>query len=608
MNRPLMVWSFFVLTITLGAAQLNGQVTSVFGRTGAVTAQSGDYTLDLIGALAGSKTIANGNFNWTLTASLTGSTDAVDINESSAGTGTGHMFGVSTLSNSTTSLTKLFQNNISTTANPGLNGPDNEDVTTCAGGSAASGTNPGGHGCDWVGTFGGQGQPSGALNSHWALLNQRNGQMRLLSGAGAAGSIGGVQNGSFLGGSSPELTYDSPLLDLVNPTLSTSSVHQQFPPLQFEAAPYRADAIGTISLGNSGGTGYVTYVPSTGAGDLVYTIANSCAGNLMEVTAAAGVITSLAIHKVNGIPVAGMYCTATGNNLSLSGGSGSGATVDILTLGSPSWGAIVITATPVTVSGASLVYNHTSTSDDVAVGIGFFGAANGGTSGNSRETLCIGQADANGNACASTIVSLAGGSIFAGNLGQTAYGAVSADSILSGGCSTPWNCANTGASSDFSNGIVSLPINVLPVITSNFTTASASLVTITGLTKALNKSSFPTTFECHLMYSEATASTAVTFGVITSGTAPTNLAAWGRADITVGSYTSGGIQGVSSTTAQNVVTVTPTATAGTVLSAEIWGTVEGAATGTPATTLAIQADIASGITLTVYRGSECRYF
>ena len=78
-------------------------VTSVFGRSGAVTAASGDYSLDKIAAAAAGKTWANGNFPLTLNfAQTTNSQSGLTVGETTAAAGTSDIeLNVQTLSSST---------------------------------------------------------------------------------------------------------------------------------------------------------------------------------------------------------------------------------------------------------------------------------------------------------------------------------------------------------------------------------------------------------------------------------------------------------------------------------------------------------------------------
>jgi len=153
------------------------------------------------------------------------------------------------------------------------------------------------------------------------------------------------------------------------------------------------------------------------------------------------------------------------------------------------------------------------------------------------------------------------------------------------------------------------------VVTSNFTTASTSLVTITGLTWTIpaitNNSPSQTSysFRCHMTYSQATAAAADAIGVQASTTAPTNLYAQGIAYTNLTTApTNGVLPTLASTTATNVVAFTPGAagsigTVADMFPVDLWGTLE---PGAGSTTLNIMILTGSGSdSITVYRGSYC---
>lgn len=228
--------------------------------------------------------------------------------------------------------------------------------------------------------------------------------------------------------------------------------------------------------------------------------------------------------------------------------------------------------------------------------------------GMASNTFIYGPTTTSFGICISNIITHVfnpSGFINVGQVGGYCFGASNAGSAKD----TCWTkaapgflAAGTGASGNL--GTMIQGANTLTVITANFTTASASLVTITGLSKTLPSVAANWSFDCHLIFSEATASTAIVFGVQTATNASTNLAAWGRGDLTTTTFTdTTPITGVSSTTAQNVLSLTPTATANTVLTADLHGALEGVSAS--GTTLNIMVDIASGIVVTVYRGSQC---
>lgn len=134
-------------------------------------------------------------------------------------------------------------------------------------------------------------------------------------------------------------------------------------------------------------------------------------------------------------------------------------------------------------------------------------------------------------------------------------------------------------------------------------TPCTALTTITGLSVSLPAISANWSFACDLIVSQATAAAADQIGVQTATNAPTNLAASGIAYTAAAVSTAAAITGVSSTSAQSVVTFTPGGT-GTRLPIHISGTVEGASAS--GTTLNIMALTGSGADLlTIYRGSSC---
>jgi chitinase len=122
-------------------------------------------------------------------------------------------------------------------------------------------------------------------------------------------------------------------------------------------------------------------------------------------------------------------------------------------------------------------------------------------------------------------------------------------------------------------------------------------------------------FSCDIAYSQATANVAVAFGIQEqshiASTAPTNIFVTGTQQITVGppaTFVAGTLTGLNSTTATNVVSGTPGATA-TKYTAHLGGTIE-MPTGTPTAYSAEQFQImvstaAGADAVTVYRGSQC---
>lgn len=148
-------------------------------------------------------------------------------------------------------------------------------------------------------------------------------------------------------------------------------------------------------------------------------------------------------------------------------------------------------------------------------------------------------------------------------------------------------------------------------VTSNFTTASTSLVTITGLTWTLGATAHNYHFVCTLSYSQATAAAANAFGVQATTTAPTNLYAAMEVATnltTATAWVSATLPTLTTTTATNIGTFTPGAfgsigTVADIFTAKIWGELE---QGAGATTLNIMALTGNASdSLTIYRGSSC---
>jgi lysophospholipase L1-like esterase len=150
----------------------------------------------------------------------------------------------------------------------------------------------------------------------------------------------------------------------------------------------------------------------------------------------------------------------------------------------------------------------------------------------------------------------------------------------------------------------------------NFTTAAnTSLQTITGSSHSLTFSaaSMPTAYvsngHCALAYSQATGNAAVAFGIQAATSAPTNIYATGSEQITVGppaTYAAGVLATLATTTATNVVSGTPGATA-TNYTVTLDFTLEEPAT--TANTVNIMVSTAtSGDAVTVLRDSFCQLF
>ena len=148
-------------------------------------------------------------------------------------------------------------------------------------------------------------------------------------------------------------------------------------------------------------------------------------------------------------------------------------------------------------------------------------------------------------------------------------------------------------------------------VTSDFTTAAnTNLQTITGLSWTLPASTAVNySFHCALLYSQATATAAVAFGVQGATTAPTQINAsgieWSAAS---GAWTATGVlTGLNTTTATNVVSGTPSAIT-TVWRAELDGTIEAPSNASPTVFNVMVSTATSGDAVTVKRGSYCALY
>ena len=145
-------------------------------------------------------------------------------------------------------------------------------------------------------------------------------------------------------------------------------------------------------------------------------------------------------------------------------------------------------------------------------------------------------------------------------------------------------------------------------VASNFTTAAnTNLQTITGLSWTVPATStFTFSYSCDLAYSQATAVAAVAFGIQAATNAPTNIFSKGDQQITVGppsTYAAGVLATLATTTATNIVSGTPGATA-TNYTVHLGGTIENPAT-TANTFNIMVSTAASADAVTVLRGSAC---
>jgi hypothetical protein len=146
-------------------------------------------------------------------------------------------------------------------------------------------------------------------------------------------------------------------------------------------------------------------------------------------------------------------------------------------------------------------------------------------------------------------------------------------------------------------------------LSADFTSANASgLQAITGLGCAIpvmSSVSLPTSFNCPIMYSQATASAGDQFGVNYSGTI-TNFNAWGNVATNTGAatpFTTGTALAIASNTPTSVVTFTPGSTG--LYIANINGTVE-AANSSGTLQLYVTNGTAANV-IVVKRSSYCQF-
>jgi hypothetical protein len=142
-------------------------------------------------------------------------------------------------------------------------------------------------------------------------------------------------------------------------------------------------------------------------------------------------------------------------------------------------------------------------------------------------------------------------------------------------------------------------------VTSDFTTASASLVTITGLSWSLpGSAALNVPFVCELAVSQATAAVANAFGLQVQTTSPTNVEAMGFVGTSATAIATAAVN-ITNTSATNIVAFTPSAIT-TVWPAHLSGTIENANnTGDNTINIMVLTGNASD-SVTVKRGSFCR--
>lgn len=150
------------------------------------------------------------------------------------------------------------------------------------------------------------------------------------------------------------------------------------------------------------------------------------------------------------------------------------------------------------------------------------------------------------------------------------------------------------------------PAPVLLNVAADFTTAAnTSLQTITGLTTTMPASkAVVASFHCSFNWSQATGTAAVAFGIQGATTAPTNINANATSFSNTTAETTGTLNGLTTTTATNVVSVAPSAIT-TIWKAEMDGTIEAPSNASPTVVNWMTSTATSADAVTVKRGSYC---
>jgi hypothetical protein len=167
---------------------------------------------------------------------------------------------------------------------------------------------------------------------------------------------------------------------------------------------------------------------------------------------------------------------------------------------------------------------------------------------------------------------------------------------------------NTGAlntNTEEHNGQV-FPLGNVAYVATNFTTSSTSFVPITGLAIQLPANvAVNLSFECHLIYSQATSLALDTFGI--SFVLPANAMFTGLMQTAAGSFVGNSANGSFASTPTPIVDGTPLATSGTILNLDIHGFIENPSPATNNVALLVETSTGGG-TITIYRDSYCRIF
>lgn len=230
----------------------------------------------------------------------------------------------------------------------------------------------------------------------------------------------------------------------------------------------------------------------------------------------------------------------------------------------------------------------------------------------SANPFCLTFPKADGTLAASICNATDGGLKFTTNGGKT-WTIVNGGTLFNcAGCALGLNGGSAGSSlflaqPNAGGNYTQLALNSGPVVklqvASDFTTTSASLATITGLTFTQLANATNYSFHCEIAYSQATAAVADAFGIQVATASPTNVFATGKVWTSATAFTSGVLPTLATTTATNIVTFTPSATATNFL-AELNGTVELSAAANTVNFMALTGNASDA--LTIKRGSYCQ--
>jgi hypothetical protein len=190
--------------------------------------------------------------------------------------------------------------------------------------------------------------------------------------------------------------------------------------------------------------------------------------------------------------------------------------------------------------------------------------------------------------------------------GQAANGAVFQDTGLAGDAVVTPPAVDTTGGASFA-GYVGMSMNTVNVAADQVFSTDTALHNITSLSWNLGVLAGTYNFDCTIIYSQATAAVANAFGIQSATISPTNIEADGLVQTNTTAFTGGVLATLASTTATNIVSFTPGATATNFIAKLHGQIVEPANTG--GNTVNIMALTgAAADALTIRKGSSCQLF